>query len=56
MTTATRRLLAFLGPTLVGAALDLDAAHQDGFDRLLLGMGIGAGVGLALTAFVRHDR
>lgn len=55
MTTASRRLAALFGPILIGAALGFDASHQDGFDRFILGLVVGLGVGMVATAFVRHD-
>jgi ribose 5-phosphate isomerase len=39
----------------VGAALGFDASHQDGVDRLVLGLVVGLGVGMTAAAFVRHD-
>ena len=56
MTTASRRLCALLGPVVSGGALGAEAASDGGGGgELLLGLIVGAGVGLALVAFVRDD-
>ena len=56
MTTKTRRLLAFLGPTLAGVTYGIDSASYSGAREFIVQAVVGAAVGATLVAFVPEDR
>ncbi len=57
MTTKTRRLLAFIGPTVAGATFGIaSATYGGGGEEFIVQLVVGAAIGVILMAFVPEDR